>query len=319
MVDESNTMRPMKVIGKDEVADGVVSLQLADAEEKPTPTWTPGSHVDLVLDDDMVRQYSLCGDPSDDTMLTVAVLREPGGRGGSIRVHDKVEVGDVVTIKGPRNHFELVEADSYLFVAGGIGITPVIPMLRSVESSGKAWQLLYGGRSRASMAFSADLADAYGDRVSLRPQDEFGLLDLMSALESVRPGTAVYCCGPEPLLIAVETACATRKDVTLHVERFSPKAQPVGVVDDSFEVELRNSGQTISVTADQTVLDAVLDAGVDADFSCREGTCGTCEVAVLGGRPDHRDSVLSPEEQEAGDAMMICVSRSCDPLLIIDL
>lgn len=160
----------------------------------------------------------------------------------SIRVHDKLEVSDTVRIKGPRKHFELVDSDSYLFIAGGIGITPVIPMLRSVESSGKPWQLLYGGRSRDSMAFAADLADAYGDRVSLRPQDEFGRLNLISPLESIRPGTAVYCCGPEPLLQAVETACATRTDVTLHVERLSPKAQLVDAVDGAFEVELRSSG-----------------------------------------------------------------------------
>lgn len=319
MVDESNTARPMEVIGKTSLADGVVSIRFADPEGGPVPEWTPGSHVDLVLDDDVVRQYSLCGDQLDTSSLTVAVLRESEGRGGSIRVHEKIEVGDVISIKGPRNHFELVEAESYLFVAGGIGITPIIPMLRSVDSGGTPWQLLYGGRSRVSMAFSSDLAGAYGDRVSLRPQDEFGLLDLVSALETVQPGTAVYCCGPEPLLQAVETACATRPDVTLHVERFSPKAQPAGAVDGSFEVELRRSGQTISVTADQSILDAVLDAGVDADFSCHEGTCGTCEVAVLGGRPDHRDSVLSADEQECGDAMMICVSRSCDQKLIIDL
>jgi ferredoxin-NADP reductase len=303
VVDELNTMRPMKVIGKREMADGVVAIRLADAQGGQVPRWTPGSHVDLLLDDDLVRQYSLCGDQSDASSLTVAVLREAGGRGGSIRVHDKVEVGDLITVKGPRNHFELVEAESY----------------REVESSGASWRLLYGGRARGSMAFATDLAEQYGDRVQLRPQDEFGLLDLVSELEQARPGTAVYCCGPEPLLQAMEAACAARSDVTLHVERFSPKAQSADVVDGAFDVELSSSGVTIAVGADQTVLDAVLDAGVNADFSCREGTCGTCEVAVLGGRPDHRDSVLDKDEQEAGDVMMICVSRSLDPTLVIDL
>lgn len=319
MVNDPHTIRPMKVIDKSEVADGVVSLRLANTDAAPVPDWTPGSHIDLALDDAMVRQYSLCGETVDTAAFTVAVLREAAGRGGSIRVHDKVEVGDLIGVKGPRNHFELVDADSYLFVAGGIGITPMIPMLRAVEMSGKSWELLYGGRSRASMAFASDLTAEFGDRVSLRPQDEFGLLDLVSALEAVRPGAAVYCCGPEPLLGAVETACRVRADVTLHVERFAPKAQPADIVDGSFEVELSRSGQTISVPADQSVLDAVLAAGIDSDFSCREGTCGTCEVAVLGGVPDHRDSVLSPQEQEMNDVMMICVSRSRDPKLIIDL
>lgn len=319
MVDEVNTMRPMKVIGKREVADGVVTIQLADAQGAQAPGWTPGSHIDLLLDDDLVRQYSLCGDQSDASSLTVAVLREANGRGGSIRVHDKVEVGDLIEVKGPRNHFELVKAESYLFVAGGIGITPIIPMMREVESSGVPWKLLYGGRARGSMAFAGELAEQYGDRVQLWPQDEFGLLNLVSELEQAQPGTAVYCCGPEPLLQAIETACAARSDVALHVERFSPKAQSSEVVNGAFEVELSRSGMTITVGADETILDAVLDAGVEADFSCREGTCGTCEVAVLRGRPDHRDSVLDKDEQDAGDAMMICVSRSLDPTLVIDL
>lgn len=315
---EDRAPRGMQVIGKKVAAVGVVTVTLADPDGGPVPTWEPGAHIDLVLGD-MTRQYSLCGDPSDRRSLMVAVLLEPDGRGASAYVHDKLEVGDLITIAGPRNAFGLSAAESYLFIAGGIGITPLLPMLRSIDARGLPWRLLYGGRTRTSMAFADDLAAAHPDRVDVRPQDESGLLDLEAALDGLGAGAAVYCCGPEPLLRAVETACAARDHLTLHVERFAPKAADPNAVSDSFEVELARTGSVITVGADESVLDALERSGVDAEFSCREGTCGTCEVAVLGGRPDHRDSVLSEDEQAAGDAMMICVSRSRTPRLILDL
>ncbi|OXR41909.1 PDR/VanB family oxidoreductase [Nocardia cerradoensis] len=315
---EDRVPRRMRVIGKEVAAVGVVAVTLADPDGGPVPAWEPGAHIDLVLGD-MTRQYSLCGDPSDRESLTVAVLLEPEGRGGSAYVHDKLEVGDVITIAGPRNAFGLSEAASYLFIAGGIGITPLLPMLRSVDARGVPWRLLYGGRTRTSMAFADDLAAAHPDRVDVRPQDECGLLDLDTALDGLGLGGAVYCCGPEPLLRAVETACGARDHLTLHVERFAPKAADPNAASDSFEVELARTGAVVTVGADESVLAALERSGVDAEFSCREGTCGTCEVAVLRGRPDHRDSVLTEDEQAADDAMMICVSRSHTPRLVIDL
>lgn len=315
---EDHGPRRMRVIGKEVAAAGVVTVTLADLDGGPVPAWEPGAHIDLVLGD-MTRQYSLCGDPSDPESLTVAVLLEPEGRGGSAYVHDKLEVGDVIPIAGPRNAFGLSPAESYLFIAGGIGITPLLPMLRSIDARGVPWRLLYGGRTRTSMAFADDLAGAHPDRVDLRPQDECGLLDLDTALDGLGAGAAVYCCGPEPLLRAVETACGARGHLTLHVERFAPKAADPNAVSDSFEVELTRTGAVITVGADESVLAALERSGIDAEFSCREGTCGTCEVAVLRGRPDHRDSVLTEDEQAAGNAMMICVSRSYTPRLVIDL
>lgn len=308
----------MRVIGKRAAAAGVAAVTLADPDGGPVPEWQPGAHIDLVLGD-MTRQYSLCGDPADRESLTVAVLLEPGGRGGSAYVHDKLEIDDEIVIAGPRNAFGLSPAPSYLFVAGGIGITPLLPMLRSIEARGLPWRLLYGGRTRASMAFAEDLAAAHPHRVDLRPQDEYGLLDLEAALDGLSPDAAVYCCGPEPLLRAVETACGARDELTLQVERFAPKAVDPDAPSDSFEVELARTGAVVTVASGESVLDALERRGVDAEFSCREGTCGTCEVAVLAGRPDHRDSVLTADEQAAGDAMMICVSRSCTPRLILDL
>ncbi|MFF0816293.1 PDR/VanB family oxidoreductase [Rhodococcus sp. NPDC003318] len=314
---DNQTIRRMRVSAKEPAADGVVLVTLTDPDGGEVPAWEPGAHLDLVLGE-VTRQYSLCGDPGDTTSLTVGVLREPNGRGGSAYVHDKLEVGDLIETGGPRNHFALAEAPSYLFVAGGIGITPLRPMLHRVDERSAAWQLLYGGRTRASMAFADDLTAAHPDRVLLRPQDEYGILDLATALDAAAPGTAVYCCGPEPLLQAIESACRERDHVTLHVERFAPK--DIGETEDgAFEVELGRSGGVVEVAESESIIDALQRSGVDVDFSCREGTCGTCEVAVLAGRPDHRDSVLTDDEQAANDAMMICVSRSCTPRLVLDL
>ncbi|GAC68487.1 PDR/VanB family oxidoreductase [Gordonia soli] len=308
----------LQVAAKDDVAEGVVSLTLTDPDGGQVPTWTPGAHVDLVLGADVVRQYSLCGDVDDRSGLRVAVLLEANGRGGSRRVHDDLRVGDIVDVVGPRNHFALVDSSSYLFVAGGIGITPLMPMIAEAETRGADWTLLYGGRTSTGMAFADKLFGRYGDRVVVRPQDEYGLLDLASALDGAVAGTQVYCCGPEPLLAAVEDLCDGRDDVELHVERFAPKtsAAPSGP---AFEVVLSQSGREIPVGEDETVLDALLQAGVDVDSSCREGTCGTCETGVLEGIPDHRDSVLSEDEQAANDCMMVCVSRSCSQRLVLDL
>jgi ferredoxin-NADP reductase len=224
-----------------------------------------------------------------------------------------------VRVRGPRNHFTLVDAPRYLFLAGGIGITPILPMVAAAEAAGADWRLVYGGRTRASMAFRDRLEERHPGRVDVRPQDETGLLDLASLLDEPAEGTAVYCCGPEPLLAAVEERCAAWPAGALHLERFAPKAGADDGPREAFEVELAQSGTTLTVPADRSILEVVEEAGVGILSSCREGTCGTCETGVLEGVPDHRDSVLTSEEQAENDAMMICVSRSCSARLVLDL
>ncbi|MFV2177615.1 PDR/VanB family oxidoreductase [Actinomadura sp. LOL_016] len=308
---------PTEVAAKTAVADGVCLLTLRPAE--PFPAWTPGAHVDLLLAPDLVRQYSLCGDPADRESLQVAVLDEPEGRGGSRFVHRRLSAGDSLDVRGPRNNFPLVDAPAYAFVAGGIGITPLLPMIRRVAARGLPWRLLYGGRTLSSMAFAGDLTELGGDRVTLRPQDEHGLLDLPPYLGGAENGTAVYCCGPEPLLQAVETARAGFPLLSLHTERFAARAPQTAGPDGGFEVELGGSGRTIGVTAGETLLEALEREGVAPPFSCREGTCGTCETGVLSGTPDHRDSLLTDDERAAGDVMFPCVSRAASPKLVLDL
>jgi ferredoxin-NADP reductase len=307
------------VARKEIVADGVALLALRHPEGQPLPEWEPGAHVDLVLRSDLVRQYSLCGDPRDRSELQVAVLREADGRGGSDHVHERLVEDDLVLVRGPRNHFPLVEAQRYVFIAGGIGVTPIVPMIAAAHARGADWRLVYGGRTRASMAFHDELCREYGRRVSVRPQDETGLLDLDSVLTQPDSRTAVYCCGPEPLLAAVEQRCASWPPDSLHVERFAPKADPGAGSATSFEVELARSRKTLVVPPEKSVLQVVEESGVTVLSSCQEGTCGTCESGVLDGVPDHRDSLLTESERAACDTMMICVSRSCGPKLVLDL
>ncbi|MER5675202.1 PDR/VanB family oxidoreductase [Pseudonocardia alni] len=301
---------------KELLADDVVLLTLRDPSGAELPEWTPGAHLDLVLTADLVRQYSLCGDPGERSVYRVAVLREPAGRGGSAHVHDVVAEGDTVLVRGPRNRFALVDAPGYVFVAGGIGITPLVPMVAAAHAAGADWRLVHGGRSRASMAFT-ELAGRHPDRVALVPQDEAGLLDV-AGIVAAAAGRPVYCCGPEGLLAAVE-AEGERLGVPVHVERFSARPGALDGPDEAFEVELSGSGTVVAVPAGCSILDALEGAGIATLSSCREGTCGTCETGVLAGEPDHRDSLLTEEEQATNEVMMLCVSRSRSPRLVLEL
>ncbi len=249
------------------------------------------------------------------------MLREESGRGGSAYVHDELRPGHRVDVGGPRNHFRLDPAPAYVFVAGGIGITPILPMLARATAAGAAWTLLYGGRTAASMAFTAELA-AYGDRVTLWPQDTRGLLDLDGLLGAPRPDTLVYACGPEPLLAAVEERMAGWPPAALHLERFSAPVvgrDRVDDDDDAVEVVLAESGRTLVVPPDRSVLDVLLEEGVDVLHDCQEGICGSCEVKVIEGEVDHRDHVLSEPERAANGCMMVCVSRACGSRLVLGL
>lgn len=301
------------------VAEDVVALTLVSEDGTPLPAWSPGAHVDLVLGDDLVRQYSLCGSTADESSWRVGVLRAPDGRGGSQRVHETLIQGATVTVRGPRNHFPLVASQRYLFIAGGIGITPMLPMIAEAQATGADWRLLYGGRHRASMAFLPEL-EPYGDRVTLVPQDEAGFLDLDAALGTPQSGTLVYCCGPEGLLSAVEAKCATWPAGSLHLERFSAKPQEVSEeADESFELVLELSGVTTTVPPDKSVFEVAREAGANVLGSCLEGVCGTCETEVIEGDVDHRDSVLNEEEQASNEFMMICVSRCKSKRLVLAL
>lgn len=308
----------LRVTARTAVADGVLALELASPSGQRLRDWTPGAHVDLVLPDGTTRQYSLCGDRWDPHTYRIGVLREEAGRGGSAYVHDVLQVGDLVGVGGPRNHFALVPADRYLFVAGGIGITPLLPMLRQADLLGADWRLLYGGRRRASMAFLDELS-RYGDRVEVVPQDEAGHPDLRRFLGGAAPDAKAYACGPAPLLDAVQAACASWPPHALRTERFVAAEPGAPVRRAPFDVELARSGIVVTVPPGRTVLEALDEVGVEILSSCRQGVCGTCEVAVLSGEPDHRDALLDDDERRAGGCMFVCVSRARSDRLVLDL
>lgn len=311
----------LEVRHREDSADGVVTLTLVDPSGSELPEWTPGAHIDLVMTPDLVRQYSLCGDTTNRSEWRVGVLLDPASRGGSEFVHIKLHEGTTIRVRGPRNHFGLISAPRYQFIAGGIGITPMLPMIAAAEAVGADWQLLYGGRNRASMAY-LDRLTGYGDRVTVCARDEDGAFRsrLESVLAEAHPDTLVYCCGPEGLLTATEKGCTHWPAGSLHIERFSAKT-----VDDtpdtleSFEIECQRSGVTLTVPSDKSIYEVAEEAGLDVLGSCMEGVCGTCECDVLDGDPDHRDSVLNESERAAGQSIMICVSRSRSQRLVLDL
>lgn len=301
-----------------EEANGIRSLRLAPADGDTMPEWTPGAHIDLILNPELERQYSLCGDPLNRSTWQVAVLREPTSRGGSEWVHDKLKIGDRLRVRGPRNNFELVEADEYIFIAGGIGITPIIPMIAQCEATGKPWRLEYGGRSESSMAFR-EVLGSHTSKVTFWPQDLNGIIDLDTLLRTPLENVAVYCCGPGVLLDAVEERCVNWPKGSLHLERFRPKAGALDGVNTAFEIELEESDMILTVGADESIVDVLEAAGIHVPTSCREGTCGTCETVVLEGTPDHRDSYLTEQEKESDEVMMVCCSRAKCSRLVLDL
>ena len=300
-------------------ADGVVSVLLADPEGHELPAWEAGAHLDVRLTAEIERQYSLCGQLADRHGYLIAVLREQKSRGGSALVHSSLRVGDRISIRGPRNNFPLDPAPAYRFIAGGIGITPMLPMIAHAEAAGADWRLLYGGRTRGSMAFLETLK-GYGDRVRIRPEDAFGLLDLDAEVATSPRAPSSIAAGPNALLDAVEQRCAHLPVGALRVERFAaPAPARPPATDGTIEVVCSRSGVTVEVEPDTTILAALRSAGINVESSCEEGTCGTCEVRVLDGCPDHRDYVLSEAERHQGHMMMVCCSRAASKRLVLDL
>ncbi len=289
------------------LAEETIGLTLRPVEGS-LPSWQPGAHVDLVLPSGLVRQYSLAGGSGE--AYEVAVLREPDGRGGSAEIH-RLKVGARIEVRGPRNKFPLVDAPAYLFIAGGIGITPFLPMIAALGD--RDWRLLYRGRSRASMAYAAQLQRDH--RVTLLPADEVARPDFAVLLADVAPGTAVYCCGPESLMKAAEEAMPAH--ATLHTERFAATQRRVEA--EPFEAVLQRSGVVVQVPAERSLLDAIHEVDPTLDASCEDGICGSCEVRVLGGLPDHRDDVLQNHERDRTDLMYPCVSRAKGRRIVLDV
>lgn len=299
----------------------VIALQLSAADGAPLPRWFPGAHIDVHLPSGRIRQYSLCGDPDDTTAYRIAVRRIPSGGGGSVEVHDEVRAGARLWTSGPRNAFPLAmpgygsPTQRFRFIAGGIGITPILPMLAAAERHGVDWSMVYAGRSVDTLPFVDEVA-RFGDRIEVRTDDQHGLPSAAELLGDCPDGASVYACGPAPMLTAIRAALVGRDDVELHFERF---AAPPVVDGAEFTVGIASTGESVRVGADETLLTALNRAGVRAPYSCQQGFCGTCRTAVRSGDVDHRDTLLTEPERAAG-TMLICVSRaSGDGPLVLDL
>ncbi|RJQ68132.1 oxidoreductase [Pseudonocardiaceae bacterium YIM PH 21723] len=294
-------------------AEDVVSLRLSSPDGEALPRWQPGCHVDVTLPSGKRRQYSLNGDVRDRYGYRIAVRRIDGGLGGSVEMHTLTE-GTPIRVSRPRNAFALINLEKYLFLAGGIGITPILPMVRAAERIGADWKLVYTGRSRSSMPFLRELLDINESKVDIRADDEVGMSTGRELLEHSAPGTHVYCCGPIPMIDAVRAEIRETGRNPLHYERFSPAPVLNGK---PFEVQLARSGRTIQVGAEQTVLDAVLPEVPAQQYSCKQGFCRTCKVRVLAGEVDHRDGSLTARERET--EMTLCVSRAAGDRLVLDI
>jgi ferredoxin-NADP reductase len=303
--------------------DDIASLILRSPDGSELPSWTPGAHIDVRLPSGLIRQYSLNGDHRDRTSYRIGVLRDENTRGGSMEIHRFVTVGTKLEIAGPRNRFDLQPAESYLFIAGGIGITPILPMIAQAEKDGSPWRLVYGARSRRAMAYTTELLGRTGGSVTLVPQDEQGFPDLDAVL--ARAGTApglVYACGPAVMLARIEElAERTLRAGQLRLERFTAPPEGAELPDENlpFELHLARTGVTAVVGPDQTTLDVILEHVPDYLYGCQEGYCGTCIAAVASGTPLHRDFCLEEGERRAGTLMTPCVSRAASAKLILDI
>ena len=289
-------------------AESVLSVELAPVRET-VPTWGPGAHLELRLGNGLIRQYSLCGQAQGP--LQVAVRLTEATRGGSGYVHSALRPGDVVEVRGPGNQFPLHQASAYRFLAAGIGITPILSMVRAAAAVGAEWTLDYLGRSRAASPFLAELEE-FGERVRFHDSAAGGRFDLRTHLAPPAPGELAYACGPTELLRTLESAAVTWPDPgALHVERFTGGESPAGDAGENgaFAVELADGGE-VTVGAGESILEALESAGYAPLNSCREGICGTCETRVVAGDIDHRDSLLSEAEKAANETVMICVSRA---------
>jgi phthalate 4,5-dioxygenase reductase subunit len=312
-------MMPLRVTRNEKIADGIHLMEFRDAAGKPLPEFSAGAHIAIRVPNGALRKYSLCNDPAERDRYLVAVKREANGRGGSSNLIDNVKTGDQLMVTAPVNDFGLPpRAQDFLFIAGGIGITPIMAMIRQVQAEGKRFRLFYCTRSPETTAFIDELsAPAFKDMVTIHHDhgDPACSLDLRPVLQERKNREHLYCCGPRPLMEAVRNMTGHWSQASVHFEAFS-EAETHKPTDKPFKVRLARSGEVIEVATDQTILEALRAHGLDVPSSCETGTCGTCRTKLLAGEADHRDLVLAAHER--ADNIMICVSRARSDEITID-
>ena len=302
-------------------AQDVASFELVDPLGLELPRFAAGAHLDVRINDNIRRQYSLCNDPQERHRYVIAVLNEPAGRGGSRWMHEEIAVDSVLLVSPPRNHFPLAgrEALFHLLLAGGIGVTPVLSMAAALSAGQRPFRFIYAGRSRDQLAFLGEGEALCREHLTIHTDDTSGIFDVKGLMASLAADEPLYLCGPKPM---IDTAIQSAKDLgwadgRLRFEIFTTATPVAG--DQSFEVVLNNSGKTFKIPPDKTILAVLIEAGEDPMHDCQRGDCGICQVGVIEGTPDHRDYILTDAEKTAGKVMQICVSRSKSPRLVLDL
>ena len=292
--------------------------ELASLEGKPLPAYEPGAHIDVHLPNGIIRQYSLLEPEPQPHRYTIGVKRDPASRGGSRYVHDELRVGKTLKISAPRNNFPLVEdASEIILFAGGIGITPIWCMVQRLEQLGRSWKLFYACRSRSDMAFLHALESMASSEFHFDDEAGGKFLDVTGIVAAAPKDAHLYCCGPTPMLKAFEAATADWPRDHIHIEYFTPKQAPAKT--GGFVVELARSGREFVIPEGKSILQVLLDAGVDVDYSCELGICGACEQRVISGTPEHRDAILTEEEQASNTKVMICCAGCKSERLVLDL
>lgn len=322
-MNSTNNAIEVKVASKHNEADGICSYELVPTSGGALPAFEAGAHVDVHLPGSLVRQYSLCNAPGETHRYQIGVLRDADSRGGSEAMHDHIDVGSVLTISAPKNHFPLVDAERSLLLAGGIGVTPILAMAETLAAKGAAFEMHYCARSPEKAAFKERLGQSHLRELvhfHYDSGDAAQKLDMAALLANPQPGTHLYVCGPQGFIDAVLGTAKAQgwPQAQLHVEYFSAAAVDT-TGDQPFDVKLASSGQVFTVPTGTSVIKVLADAGVDIPYSCEEGVCGTCLTRVIEGVPDHRDMYLTEEEQAANDQFTPCCSRAKTPLLVLDL
>lgn len=299
-------------------APNVLSYELRPLEGGELPAFTAGAHIDVTLPNGLVRSYSLVNPQWERHRYVIAVQKDRASRGGSKWVHENFRVGEIVTINGPRNNFALDEsAEKSIFIAGGIGITPILSMIERLSELARDWELIYCSRKRSGTAFLESLEKKPQVRFNFDEEPGGKMIDIAAVVKAAPANAHLYCCGPLPMLETFEQATKDLARKRVHVEYFTAKLPPA--VEGDFKVVLAKSGREFTVLPGKTILGTLLDAGLDIPYSCTQGVCGTCETKVLKGVPDHRDLVLTEEEHASNKTMMICCSGSKSEKLVLDL
>jgi vanillate O-demethylase ferredoxin subunit len=302
-------------------ADAVVSYEFRPLEQADLPPFSPGAHIDLFLPNGMTRSYSLLNDPDERHRYLIAVQREADGRGGSAWMHQTPRIGDSFEISSPSNDFPLCEeASESVFFCGGIGITPIMAMIRRLNRLGRPWRLYYAARSPERAAFVHELRGVDGATRAIDFRFESAAaarLDLHGLIDATSQDAHLYCCGPRGMVDDFLSACAKRAPERVHYERFAAAAESATA--GGFDVVLNRSGRRIAIATGKSILDALLDNGVSVQYACSAGVCGTCKTRVIDGVPDHRDDYLTDDEKCSNDAVMVCCSGSLSSTLVLDL